>query len=584
MSQKHQIIIPGSLATIAILSGAIFASTLVFADDAIDEVSITVPASCTISGTGTNSHNATIINGQYNSNIGETTIKVTCNDKEGFAIYAIGYTDNTDGKNVLTSSTLSSTYDISTGTATSGDTSNWAMKLSTISSPSPTYPITIQNSFDSFHNVPDDYTLVAKRISGTDIGTNAGGATLKTTYQAYISSTQFAGTYTGQVKYTLVHPNDAAAPTKPIDYTEEIDCPAGYICYSPASNNALGTMNVQDVGIYVGDSESVIGYQAATSNTTKTLIAPNFKNSGYGFVGWNTEIDGTGTTYGPNEDIATPDLFEEGLALYAKWIPSAGNMQGWTGCSTMSTNQVTALTDTRDNDVYAVAKLADGNCWMIENLRLDNTAAINSQNTNNPNQNFALSATSDNWCIYARDYECSHYSELNTNNTNIGEKNSSGIDLISSYISAYTSSQWYSYGNYYNWFSAVSGNEFGLIDPTDSPGDICPTGWALPTGTSSGQFYALNIAINSGSTETSVGFRAYPNNFIYAGDLDPTYPEDGYRGSIGFYQSLTNGGEDSNGIVNASYRFVMSANYVSLATFPSDNTYGSSVRCLLKTN
>lgn len=224
MSMKYQIIIPGSLAAIAILSGAILASSNIYADDVVDQINITVPISCSLSGTGMNAHNAEINNGQYNSAIGETTIKAFCNDNNGFAIYAIGYTDDTDGKNVLTSSTLGSTHDIATGTATSGDTSNWAMKLSTVTDPAPTYPIVIAGSsadtdkeqgdpdYSTFQAVPDDYTLVAKRTSGTDIGQSAEGSTLKTTYQAYISKTQSAGTYTGQVKYTLVHPHSTNKP------------------------------------------------------------------------------------------------------------------------------------------------------------------------------------------------------------------------------------------------------------------------------------------------------------------------------------------------------------------------------------
>ncbi len=196
------------------MTGAFLSSSVVKADntDVVDKISITVPISCTLEGTGMNTHNATINNGQYNSNIGETTLKAFCNDNEGFAIYAIGYTDNTYGKNVLTNATLGSTHYIVTGTAVSGNTSNWAMKVTTISDPAPTYPIAIQNSFDSFHTVPDTYTLVAKRTAGTDIGQAAEGSTLKTTYQAYISKTQAAGTYTGQVKYTLVHPHDEPTP------------------------------------------------------------------------------------------------------------------------------------------------------------------------------------------------------------------------------------------------------------------------------------------------------------------------------------------------------------------------------------
>ncbi len=219
-----------------VLSGLVLSSSIVSADNdsTVDEVNITVPVSCTLSGAGQNSHNAVINNGQYNSAIGETTIKAFCNDNEGFAIYAIGFTDNEDGKNVLTNATLGSTHDIVTGTAISGTNSNWAMKIGTITSPTPTYPIIIAGSNDdtekeqgdpdysTFQEVPDDYAKVAYRTSSTDIGTNAEGATITTTYQAYISPTQPAGTYTGQVKYTLVHPHSADKPQKPL-YLHEID-------------------------------------------------------------------------------------------------------------------------------------------------------------------------------------------------------------------------------------------------------------------------------------------------------------------------------------------------------------------------
>ena len=178
----------------------------VSADSAVDEISAKVPVACTMSGVGMNSHTATIMNGSFNSNIGATTSKVLCNDNQGFAVYAIGYTDEINGKNVMASS-VSSDYDIVTGTATTGN-SQWAMKLSTVTSPTPTYPVTIQNNFDSFHTIPDDFTLVAKREASTDVGTGAEGGSFTSTYQVYISPTQAAGTYIGKVKYVMVHPYD----------------------------------------------------------------------------------------------------------------------------------------------------------------------------------------------------------------------------------------------------------------------------------------------------------------------------------------------------------------------------------------
>ena len=226
-------IAPLGLIGITILSGVFLMSSYSYATsdntDAVDDVSITVPVSCSMEGTGMNSHNANIVNGTYQADIGSTTLKAFCNDNNGFAIYAIGFTDDEYGKTVLTSSTLGTSADIATGTATSGSTSNWAMKLTAPSNPTPTYPITITSdtsgSFSSYHAVPSEYTKVATRTSGTDIGTVAEGSSLTTTYAAYISKTQPADTYTGQVKYTLVHPNDAPAPTPPIPITPPESCP-----------------------------------------------------------------------------------------------------------------------------------------------------------------------------------------------------------------------------------------------------------------------------------------------------------------------------------------------------------------------
>ena len=216
------------LVVFSLLSGLVLSSTYASADDpVIDEVNVTVPISCTLSGTGMDSHITELHNTESDSTIGETIMKAYCNDNNGFSIYAIGFTDDEYGKNVLTDSNLGSTHDIPTGTSTTGNTSQWAMKLSTITSPTPTYPLIIAGSEDdtsrqqgdldytAFQAVPSVYTLVAKRESRTDIGEQAEGSTLKSTYQAYISPTQNAGTYEGQVKYTLVHPYDRYAPEPP---------------------------------------------------------------------------------------------------------------------------------------------------------------------------------------------------------------------------------------------------------------------------------------------------------------------------------------------------------------------------------
>ena len=508
-------------------------SSNTLAEDTVDKVNISVPVSCSLSGTGMTSHTATIENGRYVSDIGTTTLKAFCNDNNGFAIYANGYTGDTLGNNKLIGSSTSS--EIVTGTATSAgspDVSNWAMKLETNSSA--TYALTLDNGFGSYSSVPSSYTKVAHRDSGTDLGTSAEGATLTSTYAAYIAKTQPADSYQGQVIYTLVHPA-SEEPTQPQP------AKPGKIVYHPNNSSVVGTMGDQD----------------ATNNTETTLWASNFKRTGYGFAGWNTAYDYTGTFYGPNQTITTPsDVAANGLSLYAVWIKSAGTIQNWDGCNSLAQGTTTALTDERDGNTYAVAKLADGKCWTIENLRLDNTPELTATNTHNPSlpltNSWWYSSANDNdtkptsnhisvatdptttaWCR-TDSSDCDDQSMLATNNTTLFTNNTA-----SSYS---TSSNVYSYGNYYNWYSATAGrgkyeNGSGYV----ASGDICPAGWHLPTGGSaSAEFSALDVAMGGtgayqSTAEASNRWRTYPNNFVYSGLLSGSSFYD--RNSYGYYWS-----------------------------------------------
>ncbi len=233
-------ILASTILASTILTATILASSTVSADNpsVVDRIKITVPVACTISGTGMNSHNADINNGLYEDDIGSTILHAFCNDNEGFAIYAAGYTGNEIGatnSNKLVGTTASNNAVIASGLATTAgnpDVSNWAMKLAitqdsgdtagtnafTIDSapnvdlPSQAEQSATQASFTQYHIVPNEYTKVAHKNSATDMTATTGGVKLTTTYAAYISKTQPADTYSGQVIYTLVHPSDHDAP------------------------------------------------------------------------------------------------------------------------------------------------------------------------------------------------------------------------------------------------------------------------------------------------------------------------------------------------------------------------------------
>ena len=790
-----------SLTLLVTVLGIVLASNRVSAEDpsVVDQINITVPVSCTMSGTGMQSHNADINNGLYEENIGSTVLHAFCNDNEGFAIYAAGYTGNEVGgtnSNKLVGTTASNNATIESGIATTAgnpDVSNWAMKLTmtqdsgdttidnafTIDSapnealPSQAESGATQASFSDYHVVPNEYVKVAHKNSGTDMTATTGGVKLTTTYAAYISKTQPADTYSGQVIYTLVHPASHAAPGAGVSVTYnsgELQFAGGgrtnvvtyettstqiHIASTPVIAETSNLINGEQTGGAYTDSENVllsqtftgaskikvlvdygftgdtaellviddtwdgdwdnwnsdwdddwfysdvsisgtkeytldgdtvtifgdswgtpvsgydygfsarvypiyvteqsgtnpinlyditdstgtykepnhfkgswtigsntftneeeiktyisehadevastgltvtaanpyaIVYEGNTSsagtmngfvtipdpanpndvsgvNNTVDLMAPNYMKTGYGFAGWsenpNATVNGTDTIYGPNQNINAGTLtYDEddnkSAVLYAVWVQSSGNMQNFS-CSSLGTNQVTALTDTRDNNVYTVGKLADDNCWMMENLRLDNTATINSTNTDNPATGFTnIAASSDDWCTDINE-TCINQNKLNTNNTNLGGTNASNTSLINgpgqyngsnpnggTKGSSGNNYSWYSYGNYYNWYTATAGTGTYSQTSGDATGSICPSGWVLPSGYQSssniGQFSTLDSAMGgTGSGQNSAvasnRWRTYPANFLYSGVWQG--PIALYRGLYGIYWSRT---------------------------------------------
>ena len=802
-STKVITILPLTLLTLTILSYLTLSFSSVSADT-VDNVSITVPVSCTLTSTVDTAHTKDIYAGTYEENIGITTLKSICNDNNGFAIYAAGYTnDEIGGEN--SNKLVGTTTNISTGLATSGATSTWAMKLTktsdsgdttgsnafTIDS-APNEGETTSSSFSDYHTVPNEYVKVAHKTAATSMDTTTGGATLQTTYRAYISPTQPAGTYNGKVIYTLVHPSDASAPVHPdqigVNYngnglTFANNTTKNYVVYGPSCTTMYqGTTasiskspnvvdedtqnggNAADTDVYekttitgatklkveikydlttdgnteiyyvdqavddwddatnwqelpegtsgtetiiidgdsitfntytVDDSNdygyyakiyplytteqanteatsiceftSVSGTYATTTNwygswyadinnihydfmdeaevisflennistlsgttidiyaynpytinyngnnatagtmtgfyttlettsstSTANLMAPNFKRTGYGFAGWsenqNATVNSNDTIYGPNEKITGSDLTFDTTheaTLYAVWVQSTGDMQTFS-CSSLNPGQITALTDTRDNNVYTVGKMQDGNCWMMENLRLDNTATITSANTNNPATGFtSLSATSDTWCT-ATNSACYDQSMLNTNNTNIGGTNATGTTLTVTPEGNTNHNQWYGYGNYYNWYSATAGNGTYSTGSVVT-GDICPTNWHLPnggtdTGTNggavSGGFSYLDTQLggtgssqedNAGEEIVSNRRRSFPNNFLYSGFWFGSSALN--RGNNGNYWSRTAYDTDR------AYYLNFYSDYAAPGTV-TNKTLGISVRCL----
>lgn len=179
-------------------------------------------------------------------------------------------------------------------------------------------------------------------------------------------------------------------------------------------------------------------------------------------------------------------------------------MQGFNGyCEWMNQDQTMILKDTRDNNNYTIAKLKDGKCWMIENLRLTGSRTLTSSNSD-VSSSFTLPASTDSF------------------------SKGSSSDPIQ--INASSASQ---YGVYYSWYAATAGTGTYSMNSGNAASSICPKGWKLPTGDSGGDFENMAKKYGSGTdSATFTALRATPvPGFLLSGYY--VYSSSGDQGRAG---------------------------------------------------
>ena len=254
------------------------------------------------------------------------------------------------------------------------------------------------------------------------------------------------------------------------------------------------------------------------------------------------------TTTGPTMQAFTPAM--------------CASLTTYTGANESA---IITLTDTRaDEQEYQVAKLADGKCWMLTNLRLGSTTAAITLTPSDSDvaSNFTLPQVT---IPAATDYDTPQAIGPVSGDTGAGATN---------------------YGYLYNFPAATAGETRSTLPATggDAQHSICAKGWKLPTGNTTGDFALLNAKMNnpaatSPSTSSGTGYyqnwqNTGPFKGVFSGNW---YVSFNYQGSDGDFWSRSAYPSNAN---NAFF-----ANFYSSYVFPgADNDYRSSgfgVRCLL---
>ena len=518
---------------LVIISALILSLPHTFADNSnSDNVSFEIPSSCTLNATLNSDHAATVVSGQHISDVGTTTLKALCNDNNGFSIYTIGASNNTEGNNKLISN-VSAQYDIATGTATSGNISNWAMKLTPVTG---TYTPTMTEGYDDqYVAVPDIWTKVASRTSNTDVSTDSdvAGSSLTTTYALYASPAQPAGTYTGQVKYVLIHPNSGAMNLISLQMAlyNALGEPTTTI-----DGSATGTKyyRMQDMTTAICDAVTVIGGGSQIqlvddrpdSNGIRKLYWATKLDDGNCWMTQNLDLDliaGTTFTHA-NTDLGWTNLDTEATWTVGEgystipWDPIAGKFTGW-----VNQNALPYSADPGEKYYYTSNTTSNDTTFnsMTQCLEAGHTQA-----------------------------DCEHYHA----------------------------------GNYYNWTAAVAGN---VVNYGNAPDSICPAGWRLPK-TSANKFANLLVEYNvipdisstDYVTENNVkiglnNIRNYPLYFVRSGDVSNGTLSS--AASDGHYWSST-----VRDATRAQYLSLTNSAVVSAVNTNNYKSLGRSVRCMAR--
>ena len=322
------------------------------------------------------------------------------------------------------------------------------------------------------------------------------------------------------------------------------------------------------------------------SNTTPT-------RTDYIFKGWcdtNNSSDPTtcsGNTYDPGRIYIIPAASQGGAVtvnMYAIWENPSSSVLAMqdvaTWGSTLSTGDEVTATDTRDGKEYTVAKLADGNIWMTQNL--DHDIGDIAGGTYTPADTDIPANWTPSIATYATGTTTWNSSYTAPESYDPGDlcwNGTLGSYNLSTGTTACGDDKHYSIGNYYNWTAAVAMNDsssYYTPSNTDVGQSICPADWRLPiggtsnTGSKSFQYLVNQLSLTSG---TSGNIQNSPVYFVYGAGWNGS---SGYVGSYGYYWSSVL--DSSFGAYALYLRINGSLGPQSIL----DRGYGYSVRCVAR--
>ena len=312
------------------------------------------------------------------------------------------------------------------------------------------------------------------------------------------------------------------------------------------------------------------GYKIGAGNYTPFVSGAEIARSDV-----TTNGDTTTLTFATKVDfLQAAGIYQTEINFVAVINPALAYMQDFE--KTMCTETPQKVVDLRDGERYTVQQLADGNCWMLDNLRLDPTEVplkTLKGNTNAPNDVLRYFKDGGGSSPYPASGVSSEWTSSNQNSYDLPYINADYKDTISSTIYGLGSNK---LGVYYNYCAASAGSfcysKYGTNPTSDAIYDICPAGWRLPKGGETtdpaNEFNNLYVAYGSDRVTFEEALSTPLPGGFYGGSTSE-------QGTVGFIWSST---LSNNRLYYSSYS--TGGGIVQTSSTGARND-GYSVRCIL---